>query len=396
MSIDCSSLYQPLSADTINDPYPTYSRLQLETPVVWDEDLFAWVISRHRDCRQVLQNPTIFTRDRRKLGRPMPLEGMSIQSYDPPEQIELRQALLNALRRVDVDLVSHQACDQILPLIQAQTKSFNFMPSIAAPVALHFACTLVGVQNLTLSTYMSIFDRLTRSMDSALDSDRHDLGVEATHELNDIIHNARPSARPGSVIFELDAMPNVPNMPTAYVRNTLSATFNAAYSTAYSSMGSFLELVLNRPELAQQIATTDNIAVAVQELLRFTCPAQSTRRFATTETVIGDKTIHQNDPILILMAAANRDPEVFERPNELILHRTPNPHLSFGFGPHHCAGARPAAQFLGVYISKLASWVPSIMYAGSCSWMESFTLRCLDNLPLIRKDVREKYEENVK
>ena len=69
--------------------------------------------------------------------------------------------------------------------------------------------------------------------------------------LNDLIESAESSAQPRSVIHELHAMPAVAEMPVAYVRNTISATFNAAYSTAYSSMGSFLALALEHPGLAQ-------------------------------------------------------------------------------------------------------------------------------------------------
>src|SRR5262249_15545665 len=97
-----SDLYQPLRAETLSDPYPIFRRLGREAPVMWHDDLFAWVLSRSRDCRQVLQNPAKFTRDRRKLGRPVPVEGMTIQSLDPPEQIPLRRAMLRAIQRTDI------------------------------------------------------------------------------------------------------------------------------------------------------------------------------------------------------------------------------------------------------------------------------------------------------
>jgi cytochrome P450 len=383
---DRSDLYQPLRPDTLSDPYPVFRRLLRETPVLWHDELFAWVLSRHRDCRQVLQCPAKFTRDRRKLGRPVPAEGMTIQSLDPPDQIALRHALLLAIRRTDIAAACEEACDELERCLIQQPvgRAFDFMSGAAAPTAMRFACRLVGMPDLPPDVYLSIFVRLTRAMDSALDSDRYDAGVEATRELNHLIQHAEASAAPRSMIHELHAVTGVKEMPVAYVRNTLCAAFNAAYSTAYSSMGSFLALAQQRPGLARQVVDTGNVSVGVQELLRFTSPAQSTRRYATCDTVIGGAVIRQNDPILTLMAAANRDPEVFDHPDDLVLNRLTNPHLAFGSGAHHCVGARPAAEFLGQFVRRLADWEFKLALAGPPTWLDTFTLRCFDHLPVVR------------
>lgn len=384
--LDGSDLYQPLQAETLSDPFPIFRRLQQEAPVVWHDDLFAWVLSRNRDCREVLQNPAKFTRDRRKLGRPVPAEGMTIQSLDPPDQIPLRQALLRAIHRADIASVCLDACEELERRLvhQPLDRPFDFMSQVAAPAAMRFACCLVGMPELAPETYFSIFLRLTRAMDKALEPDRYDGGVAATQALNDLICRAESLAEPRSVIYEVHAVPAVAEMPVAYVRNTISATFNAAYSTAYSSMGSFLALALERPGLARQIVATGNVSVGVQELLRFTSPAQSTRRYATCDTVIGGVLIRQNDPVLTLMAAANRDPEVFDRPDDLVLDRSPNPHLAFGSGPHQCVGAGPAGEFLGAFVRRLADCERMLTSTGSPAWLNTFTLRCLDRLPVAR------------
>lgn len=385
---DRSDIYQPLRAETLSDPYHTFRRLRLEAPVMWHDDLFAWVLSRNRDCRHVLQNSAKFTRDRRKLGRPMPAEGMTIQSLDPPDHIPLRRAVLRAIRRSNMAAVCREACNELDRRLLHQPVGcpFDFMSQAAAPAAMRFACRMVGMPDLSPETYSSIFVRLTRSMDSALEPHRYDLGVEATLELNAMIDDATPMAEPLSVIHELYAEPGVAEMPAAYVRNTISATFNAAYSTAYSSMGSFLLLAQERPGLARQVVATGNVSVGVQELLRFTSPAQSTRRYATCDTVIGGATIGAHDPVLTLMAAANRDPDVFECPDDIVLDRSPNPHLAFGSGPHHCVGALPVAEFLGTYVERLADWESKLALTGAPSWLDTFTLRCLDQLPVARKE----------
>lgn len=384
---DRSDLYQPLRAETLTDPYPIFRRLRQEAPVMWHGDLFAWVLSRNRDCREVLQNSSNFTRDRRKLGRPVPIEGMTIQSLDPPDQIPLRQAVLRAIARTDIASICHDACAELerCLIYQPTGHSFDFMSRVAAPAAMRFACCFIGMPDFAPEAYFSIFLRLTRAMDSALNPECYGAGVEATRELNDLIERAEPSAAPRSVIYELHRESGVAEMPVPYVRNTISATFNAAYSTAYSSMGSFLALALERPGLARQIVDTGNVPVGVQELLRFTSPAQSTRRYATRDTVIGGMLIRENDPILTLIAAANRDPEVFERPDDLVLDRYPNPHLAFGSGAHHCVGARPVVEFLAEFVRRLATYESALSPTASPAWLDTFTLRCLGQLLVVRK-----------
>lgn len=376
--------YSPLAIGTLANPFLVYSRLLSDAPLYWDDNLFAWVMSKHADCRQVLQHHATFTRDRRKLGRPVPVESMSIQSLDPPDQIALRQAVHSAIQQINVAVICSKALDEMHRqlLLQSAGDPFDFMAQASSHAAMEFAGCLVGMPKLPADLYASIFLGLTRSMDSALDPSRHDEGVRATQLLNNLIVQAKATAPTGSLIYELHSKLGTADVPAPYVRNTIAACFNAAYSTAYSSMGSFLVLAFEHPGLAKRIVDTENLQVGLAELLRFTSPAQSTRRYAAYDTVVGGMTIRQNDPIVTLMAAANRDPQVFERPNELILNRAPNPHLSFGAGPHYCVGARPAQEFLKRFIARLATWEDHLTMVGPPIWLDTFTLRCLDRLPM--------------
>jgi len=386
-SEDARDLYDPLGAETLADPYPIFRRLQREAPVVWHEGLYAWVLSQYGDCRQVLRDPERFTRDRRKLGRPVPASGMTIQSLDPPDQLALRQAVVHALLQADVAVACREACAEFDRRLSGQPvgRPFDYMAEAAAPAAMRFACRLIGVPEQAPEAYQSIFLRITRAMDSAVDPRRGEAGNAATAELNDLIAEARSSAPPGSMIHALHAQPGVPEMSSDYVRNTISATFNAAYSTAHASMGSFLVLALERPGLARRIVEGGQVAAGVHELLRYTSPAQSTGRYATCDVVIGGVEIRRNDPVVTLIAAANRDPEVFDRPDDLVLDRTPNPHLAFASGPHRCVGARPAEEFLSRFVERLAHWESQLVLAGPLDWLDTATLRCLDRLPAARR-----------
>lgn len=384
-----SDIYLPLHPDTLADPFPVFRRLQQEAPVVWHEKIFAWVVSRYSDCSRVLRYPAEFSRDPAKLlGLPAANpERMTIQSHDPPHPTPLRQALTVVINRLDIAAICHEAGQQLERCLSQQPAGlpFDFMSQAAAPTALRFACRLIGVPMMPVEVYDSIFVRVTRAMDSSLEPRRRKPGVEATKELHKLITEAYASAAPGSIIHELKRLPAATKLSAGYVRNTVSAMFNAAYSTAHTSMGSFLVLAMARPGLAQRIADSGEVAAGVQELLRFTSPAQATMRYAACDVVLSGAKIRKKAPVVTLMAAANRDPEHFEHPDDLVLDRSPNPHLGFGWGPHFCIGASLGQAFLGHFVRRLADWESELALAGEPSWLDTATLRCLHHLPIVRR-----------
>jgi len=91
-----------------------------------------------------------------------------------------------------------------------------------------------------------------------------------------------------------------------------------------------LAALRRRPELINQ---------AVEEILRYEPPQQVAWRSVLSDCEIGGQQIKKGDQLMLLLGAANRDPEVFERPEDFDITRTPNPHLSFGLSRHACLGA---------------------------------------------------------
>lgn len=102
--------------------------------------------------------------------------------------------------------------------------------------------------------------------------------------------------------------------------------------------GSVLTL-LGRPDQVEILRTSTEKHSAVDELLRYLSPQiLAGPRFATTDLTIGDQTIRTGQTVLLCLAAANRDPEIFDRPDELDLTRAPHAQLALGCGLHTCLG----------------------------------------------------------
>jgi cytochrome P450 len=91
----------------------------------------------------------------------------------------------------------------------------------------------------------------------------------------------------------------------------------------------------------------------VEEILRWVSPVNHMRRTATRDTEIRGTKISKDDKIVLWYGAANRDPEIFDRPQTFDVTRDPNPHVAFGIGEHFCLGARLARLQLNVLFEEL-------------------------------------------
>ena len=102
------------------------------------------------------------------------------------------------------------------------------------------------------------------------------------------------------------------------------------------------------------------VDLAVDELIRYVSPVMSFIRTVTRDHVYKGQELKEGDRILMLYQSANRDETVFDRPDELILDRSPNPHLAFGIGPHFCLGANLARMEVKTVFQELLSRFPDI------------------------------------
>merc|ERR1712034_291850 len=92
---------------------------------------------------------------------------------------------------------------------------------------------------------------------------------------------------------------------------------------------------------------------ATEEILRYVSPVISMRRTATRDTEIGGQKIAENEKVVMFYPSANRDPEIFDRPNAFDIQRDPNVHLAFGWGPHFCLGANLARAEIRTIFAEL-------------------------------------------
>ena len=139
----------------------------------------------------------------------------------------------------------------------------------------------------------------------------------------------------------------------------------AGYETTVHLLGNAAVTLLDYPEQRALLAADPSLVdSAVEEVLRFHGPIHGTKpNYAREDLDFMGVRIPRGTPVIPALAAANRDPAKFERPNVFDIQRTPNAHLGFGFGIHHCLGAALARMETRIAIRKLVERLPNLQLA---------------------------------
>ncbi|MET0902758.1 MAG: cytochrome P450, partial [Acidimicrobiales bacterium] len=157
----------------------------------------------------------------------------------------------------------------------------------------------------------------------------------------------------------------------------------AGFETTTNLVANSIHTLLGQPEALAAIRDGDvDMSVAVDELLRHDGPVQFAQRVLLEDTEIGGEVLPAKTLAALLIGAANRDPLVFDRPDELVLDRKPNPHLAFSSGIHHCLGAALARLEGAVAIPAILRLLPDLELAGRPRRRSTFVLRGFTELPV--------------
>ncbi len=176
---------------------------------------------------------------------------------------------------------------------------------------------------------------------------------------------ARRQEEPGDdlISFLLNAELDGEPVPMHVVRGNITLMLIAGIDTTWSSIGSAIWHLATHPEDRQRLVDEPElIPTAVEEFLRAYSPV-TMARIAKEDTEIAGCPVAKGDRVLLSFPAANRDPEAFENPEEIIIDREVNRHVAFGAGPHRCAGSNLARMEMVVAIEEFLAMIPEFELA---------------------------------
>jgi cytochrome P450 len=143
-----------------------------------------------------------------------------------------------------------------------------------------------------------------------------------------------------------------------------------------------LALIEHPDQYRRLLAEPDLLASAVEEALRFAPPVMHFRRTAAGRSQLGGQQIERGDKVVVYHVAANRDPARFDDPHAFRIDRTPNDHLSFGYGPHFCVGARLARRQMRAVIGEACRQLGQLELDGAPQRLQSNFQSGLKSLPV--------------
>jgi unspecific monooxygenase len=156
---------------------------------------------------------------------------------------------------------------------------------------------------------------------------------------------------------------------------------NAGHEASVNVFGNGLVAMLRRG-----LRPGEDVALTVEEMLRFDSALQLFERTATEPVRIGPEgrsvLVEPGEKVAVLLGSANRDPAVFEAPDEFRVDRTPNNHVAFGVGVHFCLGAPLARMELTESLTTLFATHPSLALAGEPESRGTFVLRGYHRVPV--------------
>ncbi|MFI6359410.1 cytochrome P450 [Streptomyces sp. NPDC050743] len=376
--------YDPLDATILRDPYPVLAELRSSNPVFWHAGMGSWALTRYADCVAVLRDHATFARDPRRTGGTVAEPSLSVQSLDPPQQGRIRSLFMTALHAQDLTAVESRARRLVLGRLEdlADGDVFDVVSEIAVPLSVAVVADLLGVEPPPYAEFAAVSDAIMRSMDGGLDPSVVDPGRIARQQLSDLVESWFAAApRPGLLARVRANANGVDALARLYVKNTARVMFQGGYSTMAAAAGNAVHTLLTHPEALHQMRDQELLATGVDELVRFDGPVQGTTRIAVRGCRIGDVDIRPGQKVVPLFAAANHDPDAFTRPSQLVLDRTPNRHLGYGWGPHSCIGTTVAQAGLRALVTALNEYPAHLVAAGEGVRRRAATMRAFDTLP---------------
>jgi cytochrome P450 len=259
--------------------------------------------------------------------------------------------------------------------------------SVALPVALTIMCELLGVDARDRTDFRAWTAELV-AFETGQPADLRTAISNIYHYLTKLI--ARKRAEPAddltsALIAARDQQDKLSE--DELISATWLTLFAGTENTARAIVNAILALLRNPEQLAMLRSNPGLLPTAIEELLRYDGPAQtSIRRFALEDIDIGGVTIRRGDAVMVAIACANRDPDRFAAPDALDLTRADNPHLSFGNGAHYCFGAPLARLEAQIAIGSLIDRFATLRLAvpvEELTWQPSFRSRDVQELPVV-------------
>lgn len=363
----------------VADPYPSFATERARHAVAWHELSGSWFTFSHAAVSAVQRDRRLgrLWTDREPAERLEPfnlLHRNQMMENEPPEHTRLRRPVASAFSRGHVERLRPRVRALATELLDEvdTARPFDVVEAYAEPLPVLVIAELLGVPRSHVHDLRDWSQAIVRMYEPAPDEAVVAAAVSAAEDFAALVRDLVGVRRraPGShedLITDLAAT----ELSDAEVVAAVVLLLNAGHEASVNVFGNGLVAMLRRG-----LRPGPDVAACVEEMLRFDSALQLFERTATAEVELpGGVVVEPGQKVSALLGAANRDPAVFERPDEFDVARATNPHLAFGVGVHFCLGAPLARMELTESVALLFERLPGLALVGEPESRGTFVLR---------------------
>lgn len=363
------------SSAVIADPYPYFDQERAAHPVAWHEGLGTYLAFDHASVSAIQRDRRLgrLWTDREPAGYLEPfnlLHRHQMMENEPPEHTRLRRPVAQAFGRGHIERLRPRVRELATQLLaEVEGVSFDVLAAYAEPLPVLVIAELLGVPNSYADSLRTWSQAIVRMYEPAPAGETVDAAVAAATEFAALIRDLAATRRSHPA----------DDLITDLVQTELSGDeviaaavllLNAGHEASVNVFGNGLVAMLRRG-----LRPAQDVALTVEEMLRFDSALQLFERTAIEPVEVGGVHVQEGERIAVLLGSANRDPAVFEAAGEFQVDRERNPHVAFGVGVHFCLGAPLARMELVESVGMLFSRYPELALAGEPRSRGTFVLR---------------------
>ncbi|MGP6294486.1 cytochrome P450 [Caldiplasma sukawensis] len=352
---------------SLQDPYPFYSILRKQFPIVYSRNWDAFLVSRYETCQLILKEKQFGhtpnesedvspIRDKylKDYGEKHPkMKPRSILSLNPPDHTRIRNLASRSFTPRSIEQLKpfiENLCDRLLET--NERGEIDLITEFAAPLPAYVIAKLMGVPEKDMPKFKVLSDEFAKLMNPFSSDDEIYGGFVAKGELgkyfNELIERRKKDPSEDLISKMVNDMEGGYNITVEELLTLCALLLVAGHETTTNLIGNgSYALMRNRDQLDMLSDDRSMIKNAIEEMLRYDSPVQMVSRVPMTDDVeIEGHTIGKNKFIVALIGSANHDEAIFNEPDKFDITRKEIRHLSFSEGIHFCLGA-PLARVEG-------------------------------------------------
>lgn len=394
--------FDPFTPDFLQDPYPALAALRERDPVHRSDVLQAWVLTRFDDCQRVLKRNAQFSsnprnatsqmmkrRQQEKVARKM--DAPLLLQSDPPTHTRLRSIVVKAFTKSRIEKLRDRIAvitDRLLDAAFDGGDSVDVMAALANQLPNIMIAELLGVPPDDQEMFKRWAVAITRMANPRLTpvemAEVHQCRRELITYLEAFIADRRKNPQDDLITALVQAEEHGERLTLPELQTFCVLLLVGGIETTTSLIGNGTVALARHPEQLARLRGDSTLwPSAIEEFIRWMSPVQGAPRYAMENLEIRDRRIGKGDTVFAMVGAANRDPEKFDRPDDVDVGRHPNPHLGYGAGIHFCVGAQLARLEASIVIPKLLDRVEMLeLVDPEPRFQGSFILRTLTALPI--------------